>query len=161
QNNLKQIALAANNYNGANGRLPPGYAAHTQTITTWSLSSDSPPWDGTPSASWYGCLVYLLPYVEQDALFRQFKGSFDINKPTGPAFWHTSDESLMYTKIGTFLCPSDDAYAVYDNPNGWIWATVFTYYQGGPAVTGRYFDVTRSDLKGQVGLTSYVGVAGN
>jgi prepilin-type processing-associated H-X9-DG protein len=42
-----------------------------------------------------------------------------------------------------------------------VWATVFTSNQGGPGVTGRYFDVTRSHLTRQVGLTSYVGVAGN
>jgi prepilin-type N-terminal cleavage/methylation domain-containing protein/prepilin-type processing-associated H-X9-DG protein len=161
QNNLKQIALAAHSYNGANGRLPPGYAAHTQVITGWSINSDAPPWDGNPSATWFGCLVYLLPYVEQAALFRQLKGSMDIDKPKGPAYWKSADEDLMYTKVGTFLCPSDDPYAVYDNPSGCIWATVFTYNQGGPAVTGRYFDVTRSGLRGQVGLTDYVGVAGN
>jgi prepilin-type processing-associated H-X9-DG protein len=31
----------------------------------------------------------------------------------------------------------------------------------GPGVTGRYFDVTRSHLTRQIGLTNYVGVAGN
>src|SRR5436305_2318841 len=60
QNNLKQIGLAANNYNGVYGRLPPGYCAHTQNITTWGFASGSPPWAGTPSASWFGVLVYLL-----------------------------------------------------------------------------------------------------
>jgi prepilin-type processing-associated H-X9-DG protein len=161
QNNLKQIALAANSYNAANGRLPPGYAAHTQLITTFRITEPGPPWQGTPSAPWFGCLVYLLPYLEQDALFRQIKGSMDVNKPVGPAYWSSDDEPLMYAKIGTFICPSDDPYAVFDNPSGYIWATVFTYNQGGPAVTGRYFDVTRSGLTGQVGLTDYAGVAGN
>src|SRR3954447_10231840 len=59
QNNLKQIGLAANNFNAANGRLPPGYAAHTQVITSWSFGEPGSPWQGTPSAPWFGCLVYL------------------------------------------------------------------------------------------------------
>src|SRR4051794_14714529 len=120
-NNLKQIGLAANNYNGVYGRLPPGYAAHTQNITSWSIASGSPPWAGTPSAPWFSCFVYLLPYLEQDALFRQFKGNMDVSKPSGPAYWQSPDEPLMYTKIDQFVCPSDDPYAVYSNPTGWIW----------------------------------------
>jgi prepilin-type N-terminal cleavage/methylation domain-containing protein/prepilin-type processing-associated H-X9-DG protein len=161
QNNLKQIGLAANNYNGVYGRLPPGYAAHTQVITTWSSGSSGVPWVGNPSASWFGCLVYLLPYLEQDNLFRQLKGSMDVDKPVGPAYWNTSDQDLMYTKIDSFICPSDDPYAVYANPTGWIWCTVFTYNQNGPGVIGRYFDVSLSGLTGQVGLSNYAGVAGN
>jgi prepilin-type N-terminal cleavage/methylation domain-containing protein/prepilin-type processing-associated H-X9-DG protein len=163
QNNLKQIGLAANNYNGVYGRLPPGYCAHTQLLTSVYFADPGSPWTGTPSATWFGCLVYLLPYVEQDALFRQIKGSFDIDKPVGPAYWRDGnpDEKLMYAKISTFICPSDDPYAVYDNPQGWIWATVFTYNQNGPGVIGRYFDVSLSGLTGQVGLSNYAGVAGN
>src|SRR5262245_7603346 len=128
-NNLKQICLAANAFNAANGRLPPGYAAHAQIITTFAIVEPGVPWQGNPSASWVGCLTYLLPYVEQDVLFRQFKSGMDVNKPTGPAYWSGSDEPLMYNKIPTFLCASDDAYDVYANPNGWIWATVFTFNQ--------------------------------
>src|SRR5438477_4077576 len=48
QNNLKQIALGAHNYESANGSLPP---SHT-----------------TDAA---GVLYRLLPYVEQDNLFKQ------------------------------------------------------------------------------------------
>jgi hypothetical protein len=161
QNNLKQIGLAANNYNATNGRLPPGYAAHTQKITTWNLADSGTPWEGTPSATWVGCLMYLLPYLEQDPLFRQFKGSLDVDKPTGPAYWKGSNQQVMYTRINMFLCPSDDPYAVYSNPSGWIWGTIFTFNSGGPGVTGRYFDVSRSELTGQIGLSNYAGVAGN
>jgi prepilin-type N-terminal cleavage/methylation domain-containing protein/prepilin-type processing-associated H-X9-DG protein len=56
-NNLKQIALAAHNYNDTNGLLPPG-------------------WD----SQFVGPLVRLLPYVEQDAVLGSYKF-----RPTGSA----------------------------------------------------------------------------
>ena len=46
QNNLHQIAIAANAYDAANGKLPPG-----------------------EDEQHAGCLVYLLPYMEQDILW--------------------------------------------------------------------------------------------
>src|SRR5215212_6980113 len=61
QNNLKQIGVAAHNYASANGNLPPGFSG------TPNL--------GTPAAiagTGVGVLVYLLPYVEQDAVYKAF-----------------------------------------------------------------------------------------
>jgi len=55
-NNLKQIALALHNYEHANGTLPP--------------AGLTPPGDGKPLLSWR---VALLPYLEQDALHKEFK----------------------------------------------------------------------------------------
>jgi prepilin-type processing-associated H-X9-DG protein len=56
QNNLKQIALAMHNYHDANGRLP-AHAIYAK--------------DGkTPLLSWR---VAILPYIEQDNLYKQFK----------------------------------------------------------------------------------------
>jgi prepilin-type N-terminal cleavage/methylation domain-containing protein/prepilin-type processing-associated H-X9-DG protein len=54
QNNLKQICLAAHNYESSNQVLPPG--CNYQGV---------------------GVLVYLLPYIEQDNQFKLF--SFDPN----------------------------------------------------------------------------------
>lgn len=54
-NNLKQIALAFHSYNDMHRRLPP--------VAVFSK-------DGRPLYSWR---VLLLPFVEQDNLFRQFK----------------------------------------------------------------------------------------
>src|SRR5881398_1335480 len=57
QNNLKQLALAAHNYQSANGLLPPGVLGPGQLI---------PDNVGPETASWLGCLTLLLPYMEQD-----------------------------------------------------------------------------------------------
>ncbi|QJW96491.1 DUF1559 family PulG-like putative transporter [Frigoriglobus tundricola] len=52
--NMKQIGFAIANFHDAHGALPAGYADAT----------------GQPGLSWR---VALLPYIEQDALFGQFK----------------------------------------------------------------------------------------
>src|SRR5579872_7459685 len=49
QNNLKQIALAAHNYDSAHQKLPPGEDTQLNSA-----------------------LVYLLPYMEQDAIFNSY-----------------------------------------------------------------------------------------
>lgn len=54
-NNLKQLALAMQNYHDANGRFPPAVVRGR---------------DGKPLYSWR---VLLLPYLEQKTLFDQFK----------------------------------------------------------------------------------------
>src|SRR5882757_3458559 len=53
-NNLKQIGLGFHNYESANGVFPPMY-----TDTAY------------PKAPDHFCLTFILPYIEQDALFRQ------------------------------------------------------------------------------------------
>src|SRR5262245_31540948 len=55
QNNLKQIVLAFHSYNDTHRRLPP--------VAVFGK-------DGRPLYSWR---VLLLPFVEQEPLFRQFK----------------------------------------------------------------------------------------
>lgn len=55
-NNLKQLAIAMHNFNDVHGRLPQAAAFQTR--------------DGKPGLSWR---VALLPYVEQEALYQQFK----------------------------------------------------------------------------------------
>jgi hypothetical protein len=54
-NNLKQMVLAMHNYNDTYGRLPP-------------QASRSP--EGKPLLSWR---VAILPFIEQDHLYKQFK----------------------------------------------------------------------------------------
>lgn len=53
QNNLKQIALAFHNYHDVNGHFPPAIIEENGVQRSWR--------------------VELLPYLEQDALYRQYR----------------------------------------------------------------------------------------
>ena len=55
QNNLRQIAIAMHNHHDVNGRLPAAVNANA---------------NGKPLLSWR---VHLLPYLEQQALYEQFR----------------------------------------------------------------------------------------
>lgn len=59
-NNLKMIGVAMHNYHDANQRLPPQNGVMN-------------PVGGKPPAPLLSWRVHLLPYLEQDALYRQFK----------------------------------------------------------------------------------------
>ena len=96
-NNLKQISLGAHNYESANGVLPPGILGGNATTGFWGGQST-------------GALYFLLPYIEQDNLFRQFSVNYNVDLVTGTTRWWevNPDWSLAFTKIKTFVCPSDD-----------------------------------------------------
>jgi len=62
-NNLKQMGLAMQNHHDTYGRFPPGGAFDQPPFGTTS-SSNFLTW----GSSW---MVYLLPYLEQDALYQR------------------------------------------------------------------------------------------
>src|SRR5262249_54555227 len=67
-NNLKQLGLAAHNYHSVYGNLPPGYNGCNPNIhypLPNHLTAGNP--------KWVGVLAYLLPYVEQDNIYRQLR----------------------------------------------------------------------------------------
>jgi prepilin-type processing-associated H-X9-DG protein len=85
QNNLKQIGLALHAYHNANSSFPPGY---------WALMAYS---DGaTDTAPGWGWGAFLLPYLEQDSLYRQLNFNQPVQK--SPA---------IQTLVRVYLCPSD------------------------------------------------------
>src|SRR5438876_2602906 len=60
-NNLKQIGLGLHSYHDTNLKLPPGAA------------NDAPPF-GPSGASWGSSwMVYILPYIDQGNIFRQWQ----------------------------------------------------------------------------------------
>jgi prepilin-type N-terminal cleavage/methylation domain-containing protein/prepilin-type processing-associated H-X9-DG protein len=85
QNNLKQIGLACHGYHDTNQALPPGYRASGPYV------------DGaTDTAPGWGWAAFLLPFLEQDNLFRQI--NFNAPLQAQPA---------CATMLPLFLCPSD------------------------------------------------------
>jgi prepilin-type N-terminal cleavage/methylation domain-containing protein len=100
-NNLKQIGLAALNYENTYGKIPPSRI----------INLGSPP--GTPGQPGYPYLgvdhswaPLLLPYLEQDNLYKQY--NLDFPFLSSPTFVPGTPNNLgvIQNPIKTFLCPS-------------------------------------------------------
>ena len=137
-NNLKQISLATHNYESAYQVLPPG----------------------NTTVSGVGTLPFLLPYVEQENLFRLIPQAMlqpGTTIPTGftwpaTAWWNnTSANAAAQNKVKTFLCPSDIESAP---ANG----TFIYYFCAAGSFTGGYMPNPTGSLYGK---TNYVSSAGS
>ena len=90
-NNLKQLGLAAHNYHDAHGHLPPVIGYYP------------------PASGAFGtCFFHLLPFIEQDNLYRSALGSVPFPPPDGPTVVLSPGNNNVYSQpVKTFLCPSD------------------------------------------------------
>ncbi len=90
-NNLKQIALATHSINDVAGGMPPVSAPDGWTPTTLA----KPAFNGAP----YTYFNWLLPYIEQDNLFKaQTRGSVPPGGYCGGQYTQS---------VKTYICPSD------------------------------------------------------
>jgi prepilin-type N-terminal cleavage/methylation domain-containing protein len=122
-NNLKQMSLAIHNLAGTyNGKLPPGIGGFPGINTKGRCSV------GANSQPFGGLLFYLLPYIEQDNLFKQCAcpqnpSAFDPEQGVLPS----AAGGVMQVVIKTYLCPSDPT-----ANNGYTgWAAVGSYVYNG------------------------------
>jgi len=98
-NNLKQLALAAHNYESANGSFPSNLYLHQ------NYSSATYTWN---NSSW---LVFMLPQMEQQALFNAVNFSI-MWGPNAGGNWPASvrgqqNSTVRLTVLNALLCPSD------------------------------------------------------
>jgi prepilin-type N-terminal cleavage/methylation domain-containing protein/prepilin-type processing-associated H-X9-DG protein len=103
-NNLHQLGLAAHNYHDANGKFPMAvyipWAATSNNFQQQAYGPFGPNW-----------AVYLLPYIEQDNLYRQANVTSYPGVPwvvgTAPSKVDLSWRVIVGSTVKTFLCPSD------------------------------------------------------
>ena len=88
-NNLKQIGLAAHNYETSMGYLPSGL--DTQYVST---------------------MVHLLPYVEQDAVYKNFSFA-----PTNRVWW--SSAKTPHLNVPTASAPTPATSSCGRSASGW------------------------------------------
>jgi prepilin-type N-terminal cleavage/methylation domain-containing protein len=100
-NNLKQLALAAMNYESSYGKLPPGINC---VVTNKTYASKFPP---PPSAGLsFNWRIALFPYIEQGNLYNSLNlvtasgTNSQYNNCNGPT-------SVGTTQVKTLVCPSD------------------------------------------------------
>jgi len=128
QNNLKQINLAAMNYESANGVLPVGI--------------------NTANGSYIGALGYILPFIEQDNIYRQIPTAMF---GSGAGVWWGGAWTPANNQIKMYQCPTDMNANI--TPSAGVWAYVYTQSY---TIYGGYFGPNYQSL----GKTNYAPNAG-
>jgi len=105
KNNFRQVGLALQNYYSANKSFPSG-------IVAWSASSCASPKGTTGLYYGWGWGTYILPYLEEDVVYRQF----DFHGTD----YQTPRTNLLgnHNLISAYLCPDDPNAPQYINTTG-------------------------------------------
>ena len=112
-NNMKQYALAIQNYVDANCSMP---ASRCQAGTYGQWGSDLSQLNNSGGNSGYSLTFVLLPFIEQNAVYTGIVSS------TGtPAPWVGGKGGVLDARIATFLCPSDGMSSQPAVNNNYIW----------------------------------------
>jgi len=115
-NNIKQLCLGCHNYNDTTGALPAAVYVNTAAYGWHDENGIGPNW-----------LVMILPYVEQDNLYKQYSQSIQnyqnwalSNGTTG-----ANDQNwrgMRNQVIKTYLCPSESFKNTLGSRAGGNWA---------------------------------------
>jgi len=95
-NNLKQIGLALHGYHDVNARLPSGQSPWRNASNTADV------WDVTPFEGCWSFLVYILPFIEQEAIYKKAKA---YGSSAATAYSWNNPVAAQEMKI--YNCPAD------------------------------------------------------
>jgi hypothetical protein len=136
QNNLKQLGLGTQSFHDTNGALPPAIGHFPSTDTRWQTEAPS---------------VWILPFIEQGALFNAIRAQGGIN-PGGGAIDYNGNSPVVPK---TFLCPSDATAASAPGISGSTLQSFSEY-----AVNGHVFGTVTTTVSGGVPVCSNFAWAG-
>lgn len=157
--NLKQLALACLHYETTHGCFPPGWLG--------PLNNEQPPPLDPPLSHYQNIsfLVYLLPFVEQEPLYRQIRTNYDVTA-VADAWWldprplgTPNNWDLAHTRIPLFVCPSTDPYSSTQG----VGVAGHIAHTSEPVTLLHYWqDMTEQTRAGAstLGRTNYTGVCG-
>lgn len=114
-NNLKQVGVGMHNYHATHQTFPPGFTSAALTL------------DGDGLGPGWGWAAHLLPYLEQDNLYRQIDFNQDIT-----AAVHAN---VRATGLKLLLCPADQpargpTFTVVDDGGAPLCQVAFANYVG-------------------------------
>jgi prepilin-type N-terminal cleavage/methylation domain-containing protein len=172
--NLRQIGIAAHNYHNDYLKLPPGYYGPVQANGGTNFGPETIPQRGP----WLGCLPVLLPYLEQDNVYKLLWGTQQTypvlgSVPTGPPLqldlkgeyfaWWTALGNIQpntgQVRLKMLKCPSDDV------DEATVEGAVFTTHVANGFIAAVHpediGDPTYADALGRTNYTGVAGAAGN
>jgi prepilin-type N-terminal cleavage/methylation domain-containing protein len=92
-NNFKQLGLAMHNCHDTNGKLPPALGLFPGNSSF------------TPGAAFGNGLFHLLPFIEQDNLYKSSLGP--VAQLGAPSIYYPGNNNVYSQRVKTFVCPSD------------------------------------------------------
>lgn len=170
-NNLKQLGLAAHIFESTYKRFPPGALTPGPQPPAGLYPKD--PLNAQFSLhSGIGHLTYLLPYLEQTAIYHGIDSSVNLNPDTsgvGAAFgsqqhmqnrywWYTDAWKHVHYTLPTLLCPSDSHVGTESSI---ILVRAETSAPNELPEIGYYREITaNAEWHRTVGKTNYLGCGG-
>jgi prepilin-type N-terminal cleavage/methylation domain-containing protein len=93
-NNLKQLGLAMHNYQATTGFFPPGAVTNSASVAATQTRQKL----GITTPTFHSWSVFVLPYIEQDNLYKQY----NLN-----ANWYDAvNQTVRETPLSVMVCPT-------------------------------------------------------
>lgn len=172
-NNMKQLGLAALNFESAYKKLPPGVTL--PDLRRNPIPSQAPLAIQYDQHSGVGHIAFLLPYMEQASTYENISRYSNLNPDTDGVgattgsqqqvmntYWWTNGPGTwdyVHVKFPSLLCPSDQSEAGTESSI----LTVFSTASSATALPGfGYYreSTTNASWHSTVGKTNYLGNAG-
>jgi prepilin-type N-terminal cleavage/methylation domain-containing protein len=132
-NHLKQLGLAAHNYHSAYEKLPYGILRHQAGTLTVDFSSPEPP-NAAGQRRRFALMHQLLPFLEQEALFRRWdEWNYGNNERDENGVQWGPGWFFQKQPVKTLICPSNPNAGNSLNPNGRYF---ITHYFGSAGTRG-------------------------